>query len=303
MTLFDAYAMADWSAAAERRWGEDSIWIAVAVRRASGLEDTDLHNPPTRSAATRWVRDRIAECAQEGLRVLLGFDFPYGHPRGLARALGAAPSAAPRRYVWGELSTRIRDDEQNRNNRFEVASSLNAEVGERPGPFWGCPERARTAHLGSKSCGFPYRLSEKGELARLRTVEQRLKGTQESWKLYGQDSVGSQALVGIPCVQRLRDDAGLAAWSRVWPFETGFTPDPSPARGPFVLHAEIWPGVVPLEPERHAVRDAAQVLTLAHHLARLDEQGKLGALFDLPKDLDPATTRACIAEEGWILGA
>ncbi|WP_437723783.1 hypothetical protein [Sorangium sp. So ce861] len=64
---------------------------------------------------------------------------------------------------------------------------------------------------------------------------------QSVWNLFTSGSVGSQALVGIPCVAKIRNDTTLKPFSKVWPFETWFAPIPSPATGPFVLYAEIWP--------------------------------------------------------------
>ena len=72
----------------------------------------------------------------------------------------------------------------------------------------------------------------------------RLPGTQESWGLFGVGRVGSQALVGIPYVYKLRRHLEIARFNRVWPFETLFTQTLSVAEGPVILHAEIWPGVV-----------------------------------------------------------
>lgn len=79
---------------------------------------------------------------------------------------------------------------------------------------------------------------------------------QEVWKLYGAGSVGSQALVGIPVVRRLRYDPRFHAFSRVWPFETGFTRQPTPDGGPSIVHAENFPGnvpeaLIPVSPIRH----------------------------------------------------
>jgi hypothetical protein len=118
---------------------------------------------------------------------------------------------------------------------------------------------------------------------RVHRVERALRGVQSAWKLGGAGSVGSQALVGIPRVASLRDDPVLAPVSRVWPFE-----DVSASQ---VVHAEIWPGIVPLE-DRHPVRDAAQVATLVAHWQREDAAGRLAPLLEREAD-----------DEGWILGA
>ena len=42
---------------------------------------------------------------------------------------------------------------------------------------------------------------------------------------------------------------------------------------------------------------------LAEHFAKLDEAGKLGAIFAAPKDLSDEALAAAETEEGWILGA
>lgn len=112
-------------------------------------------------------------------------------------------------------------------------------------------------------------------------------------------SVGSQALTGIPVVEALRDHPRLASVSQVWPFETGLSVHRG--TGARIVHAEIWPGAVPLNPTLHPVRDAAQVLTLARHLAGLDRAGTLARWF-APR-LETEQTGIVIREEGWILGS
>jgi hypothetical protein len=302
MTLFDAYLMVDWSASSKPKSGKDSIWIALAVRVGERVAVEALENPRTRTAAAARVNELVRSLITRGLRVLTGFDFPYGYPRGLATALGLSDDEAPWRVIWNRFSEAIRDDARNVNNRFGVASNLNAKLGLRPGPFWGCPAPQQTATLRSKGCSFPYDAPGRA-LERRRTTERRLRGVQETWKLFGRGSAGSQALLGIPRVAALRDDETLAPVSRVWPFETGFTNLPTPQHGPFVLHAEIWPGVVPIDASLHTVRDTAQVLTLTRHFAALDDLGEAQALFRAPDRLGADELAACVAEEGWILGA
>ncbi|HTI32262.1 MAG TPA: hypothetical protein VL422_01220, partial [Miltoncostaea sp.] len=185
----------------------------------------------------------------------------------------------------------------NANNRFAVADAINRRVAG-PGPFWGCPPSAATPALTATVTGrftFPV-----AGLRRLRATEEAMRGVQETWKLLGAGSVGSQALLGIPRVRVLRDDPELAAVSRVWPFETGLTGRPSPGAGPFVLHAEIWPGTVAVPPDA-PIRDEAQVRLMCEWAERRDRDGTLGALF--APELDAATAAAVVAEEGWILGA
>jgi len=234
----------------------------------------------------------------------VGFDFSYGYPSGFADAAGLEGRPLWR-AVWDHLEAEIEDAPRNRNNRFEVASQLNQRIGGSHGPFWGCPARQTTPFLKAKRKGswdFPYAAKLGNHLERLRMTEARMKGVQETWKLFGAGSVGSQALMGIPCVARLRNDPGLRSISRVWPFETGFSASSFPEAGPFVLHAEVWPSAVAIQEQLHPIRDAAQVLSLSHCFAELDRHGRLEEQFAEPPGLSEKEIQRCTQEEGWILG-
>jgi hypothetical protein len=276
----------DWSSESRPKTGLDSIWIARATR--DGLDEPV--NAPTRAAARVRLQRLLLTASEAGRRVLVGIDFPYGYPRGLARALGLTGPEPPWLQVWHELGRVIEDDERNVNNRFDVAARFNVRIHDGPGPFWGCPagRARRTLTVGKPpaSHGLPD----------LRSTERALRGVQPAWKLSYPGSVGGQALVGIPVVRALRFAAGLADRSQVWPFETGFAAPTKP-----ILHVEIWPGVGAPDPSRDPIKDAHQVLTLARELARLDEAGGLGELLGstpLEERLGPI-----MSEEGWILGA
>jgi hypothetical protein len=84
---------------------------------------------------------------------------------------------------------------------------------------------------------------------------------------------------------------------------------PSPAQGPFILHAEIWPGVVEqivqqlLAATPELIRDRAQVRVMCKWAAELDEQDKLGGYFAQPNGLTAQQVQTCVEQEGWILGA
>jgi hypothetical protein len=104
-------------------------------------------------------------------------------------------------------------------------------------------------------------------------------------------------------VASLRDDPALSPFSRVWPFETGFTADAVPDRGPFIVHAEIWPGVLEPESDSHPIADARQVLALVHWAKTLDAEDGLSAEFSTPSELDDERVMECITEEAWTLGA
>ena len=83
----------------------------------------------------------------------------------------------------------------------------------------------------------------------------------------------------------------------VWPFTTGLH-SPAPGAGHVVI-AEVWPTLVEHD-GAHEIRDAAQVLSVADHLTRLDRTGELASLFVPPVGDD--VRRRVVDEEGWVLG-
>jgi len=290
MSMFDRYVMVDWSASSVPRRGRDSVWVGDL-----GADGRHVaHNPTTRRAAEALLGDTLADAVVRGERVLVGFDFPYAYPAGFAAALKLEGPAW--RAVWRLLSSLLRDEADNRNNRFEVAASINARLGHHA--FWGCPQALDGLSPRMDVVRYRVDAGSLDMLAQWREVEVALhaggRRPQSAWKLYGNGSVGSQALTGIPVVSHLRDDARLAEVSRVWPFEVGV-----PATEPGVaaiVHAEIWPSLVPFSSDDGRVRDEAQVVALARHVRTLDTTRELGALFAAASSSPLAT------EEGWILG-
>ncbi len=311
MPIFDAYLMVDWSANSKPKAGGDSIWAAWLQRG----REVRTQNLPTRAKALAVVRDHLRAAVREEVRTLVGFDFAYAYPQGLALALGRdqKDQRPPWRYVWDELSEAVGDPAQpgNTNDRFRAAADLNARIGDpsAPGPFWACPAgKTDPPRLLATRPAFPYSLPSGLEVDRRlqsrRLTEQKVPGTQETWKLYTAGSVGSQALLGIPAVRILRDDEELRSRSRVWPFETGFATNPAQDPDALVIHAEIWPGVLgKIDDGEFACRDEAQVTLLAELLAKLDDEESLGTWFDVPRGLDRWQQETCVTEEGWILGA
>ncbi|MGD8258580.1 MAG: hypothetical protein PVH56_13500 [Desulfobacterales bacterium] len=166
-----------------------------------------------------------------------------------------------------------------------------------------------TDHLYPNSPGFPYKAKNGKSLERPRITESRLRQVQETWKLFGAGSVGDQTLVGIPYLHQLRRHVDFADRSAVWPFETNFTSKPTLKMGPYVVHVEIWPGLVKnavaliTEVEKTAIRDQIQVRALCQWAADLDLKIELGRLFNTPNGLDKNQIQVCIQHEGWILGA
>lgn len=287
--LFDHYVIVDWSAANQKKTGRDSIWICHR-----GPHGERVENPPTRHAAKALLGELLATAAARQERVLLGFDFPFGYPKGFASRLGLA--GQPWRAVWDEVAGLLRDREDNRNNRFEVGAALNRRVSEGPFPFWGCPVGRANDFLGPKH----HNRHTADGLDERRLIDQWMVGAQPCWKLAYTGSVGSQALTGIPVVRALRDDPRWRDQARVWPFETGLDL-PAEAR---IVFAEVWPSWWKWQPtqQRGEVNDRAQVRHVAGVFAEADRAGRLAAWFVGDPNLKPEERRIVESEEAWTLG-
>lgn len=68
-----------------------------------------------------------------------------------------------------------------------------------------------------------------------------------------------------------------------------------------ILHAEIYPSLVAVEPSGE-VKDRAQVRTVAAHFAGLDDAEQLSELFAGRNSLTPLERQRIEQEEGWTLG-
>ncbi len=309
MSLFDVYMAVDWSARnvpSPKKPTADALWVGECLaHQITGEETCNETYWRTRHECVAFLRERLLHHIDRERRVLIGFDFGFSYPAGFADALDLQGDTPPWRRIWDMLAGMIEDRPDNSNNRFTVAAELNARCGEAiPGPFWGCPVGVRLPLLLPTSPVYPYPVRHDLVLQRLRKVDARERAMQPAWKLYGTASVGSQMLVGIPYVRRLRDDPALSPLSRIWPFEIGFTARLVPARGPSILFVEIWPGIVShlLDPAI-AIRDRAQVRAMVRWFAELDAAGLLGKLFDVPEHISERQLQQCIEEEGWVLGA
>lgn len=278
----------DWSAAAAPKLGADSIW-SYELGEGRG----DLLNHATRAEARAHLSVRLHALA--GRRVLVGFDFAFAYPAGFAAAAGLGDDAADAWLaIWQHLARRITDDARNRNNRWSVAAELNERLGSRH--FWGAPPASAGPHLTStKPASFTlaeYRRSE----AHLRDATG--KRPFSAWQLLGVGAVGSQTLTGIPVLHQLRHADGLAARTRVWPFETGFVADPWCGTNDGIVFAEVWPSAVEFDHVAHPVKDARQVTALAQRLRTSADDGCLAVAFSAPPHhVDAATA----LEEGWVL--
>jgi len=291
--LFDRYIAIDWSANNEPKPGKDSIWSCLG---SDATADLQTMNQLTRRAAEAWLLDQLTAAVRADERVLVGLDFPYGYPAGFAAALGL--DGQPWKGVWRHLASHITDDERNRSNRFKVASHINRKLG-RHAPFWGRPAHLTLPDLPSHKEVAYLGASESGGLSQWRQVEDRLrrlrKRPQPVWKLYYPGSVGSQTLVGIPVLDRLRNHDELRSVSRVWPFEV-LVPS-LPVGRAAVVHAEIWPSIVPFGHEVGSCPDEQQVRAMVERWRQLDGEDRLAEWFAAAPDDDRVR-----GEEGWVLG-
>ncbi len=287
--MFDQILVVDWSANSAPKLGRDSVWIAVFDHRG-GMDRCTVTNVATRAGAEAMLLEIIE--GSERRTTLVGVDFSLGYPAGTAAALGLAGKRWE--SMWQLLSDRVADDDRNANNRFRVAAELNAELSPGPGPFWGCPPSSTSRSLtATKPSSFD-------PLGEWRAVERALRAAGwrpfSSWQLLGAGAVGSQSLLGIPVVERLRRTLGDRA--EIWPFTTGAA---APVIEPgSVVFAEVWPSITPGGQASHRVRDARQVDDTARWIGRLDDSGELAEL--LAPSLDSSTREAVVLEEGWVLG-
>lgn len=282
---FAGFACLDFSARSTpspRKPSADACWWRLGDETGRGETGYERTRARAWAAIAHWARGRAARGP-----LLLGVDVALGFPAGTAAALGVGGW----RGLWALLAAEVIDHpETNANNRWEVAARLNALVGAGPGggPWWGCPPAKASAFLCTRR-GFDWPVNAAGgqPLPRLRATDAACPGVQEVWKLQGAGSVGSQSLLGIAGLVRLRDQlAGAGVRLRVWPFERASPPVPGE-----LWVAECWPAGLELaEAKGGEIRDAQQVeawvsWAVAH----------AGTAWSRPLP-------AAADEEGWILG-
>jgi hypothetical protein len=296
--LFNAYVMVAWSAASKRTAAAaDGVRIGVLKRDVRFRLAFEHHAPSTRKEAEVLLTAILADRAKHHERTLVGFDFPLGFPRGLAAALGLAGDA-PWKAVWDQIDRMVKDKADNTNNRFGVASEINRRLTGGPFPFWGCPPKDTLTTLQPRKS----RAHGPADLPEFRHAERAAKGASPVWKLSYAGSVGGQTILGIPAVRRLARARGDKL--KVWPFETGWKAlGESDLAGVEVVVAEVYPSLLEGAPLGAESRDLARLRASAEHFARLDEAGKLGALFAPAKTTPADVVSDAEREEGWILGA
>ena len=294
--LFNAYVMVDWSASAKPKTGADSIWIGVLKRDVRFQFGFESFNPATRTEAEKKLAAILDDLKKRSETALVGFDFSLGFPRGTGAMLKLKDESWS--GLWSFLAANVVDKADNTNNRFAVASKMNRLMTDEARPFWGAPPKDVQRWLISTkppADGAPTPPA-------LRHCEVATKGSKSVWQIFGNGTVGSQALVGIPAVGRLKALRGEAL--KVWPFETGYKAlTAADLEGIEAVAAEVYPSAIKADPLPGEVKDQAQVRSLCQHFARLDEAGKLAAAFGPAKDMAADVVLDAEREEGWILTA
>lgn len=269
MSGYDRVLVVDWSGGNDRgaKPTKDAIWAAFAGEQAQYFRN--------RQVFEAWLIKVLEAERRAGRRLLIGFDFPFGFPAGIAtHVTGRSDPFA----LWDWFAARI-EDAPKANNRFDVAAEANAAF-DGIGPFWGNGLPNRDIE------GLPRKgRARTADVPERRAAETVAKGAFPLWQLAGAGAVGSQALMGLPVLARLR--ARFGADLSIWPFEATNTP---------IRIVEVWPSLtVKGVPPEGKIKDAWQVETLATQIARLSQDALWGLL-----DADmPDTARA---QEGWIFG-
>ncbi|MEO0891533.1 MAG: gephyrin-like molybdotransferase Glp [Pseudomonadota bacterium] len=270
MNRFDTVAIVDWSAGNDTgpTPRKDAIWIGIA-REGSTEGPSYIRN---RLDAETAIAELIERETRAGRRLFLGFDFPFGYPRGFAKALTGQDDPLA---VWSWYEARMQDGPQ-ANSRFDLAAEING-LFPGTGPFWFNGLKREIEGLPRKDTRDGHGMPEK------RRAEEASKGTFSCWQMGGAGAVGGQVFTGLPVLERLRRrfDGQVA----VWPFQRLDRP---------VVFVEIWPGLInPAVKEAEAqggIRDAHQVQLLARAVSRLPE-ARLAAMLNVDAP-----------EEGWIMG-
>lgn len=286
MPLFDSYIAVDWSAANTPKRGKDSIWIGELGPEGR----VPSQNPPTRHAAMEEIATRLVAARRRGERMMLGFDFVFGYPRGAAAAMAGGPDW---QALWRYLAAEVIDAPDNSSNRFQLAAAINQRLADGP-HFWGHPHQHSYATLHPRRPASAYL-----NIPERRAAERYVRSAQPVWKLTGVGSVGSQAMLGIARLEALRSDPRFAADLAVWPFETGFADDLSKP----IIVTEIYPSLFPVTEADGLPRDRAQVELTTTRFAELDRAGLLAQFLGPPAGLAADERAILIAEEGWIAGA
>ena len=259
---FETFLMVDWSGGNDRgpTPKKDAIWVCVAK---DGVADQPIYLR-NRHVAESWITQFLTAERTAGRRVLVGFDFAFGYPAGFGTVLTGSDDPFA---IWDWFAARVHDA-PNTNNRFDIAGQINAMF-PGVGPFWGNGLERDIPNLPRKG------LDRKDHgMTEKRAAEHAAKGAFPVWQLSGAGAVGSQVIMGLPMLARLRET--FAADIAVWPFE--------PLNRPIAV-VEIWPSLIAkavtaTQPQGQ-IKDAHQVMLLAQTLSSLCA-ADLGAMLNAP---------------------
>lgn len=269
MTGWDTVVMVDWASGNDTGPAprKDALWIGV-TRGGAGQKPIYQRN---RQVAEETLGALIEEEMAEGRRTLIGFDFPFGYPKGFAAHVVGAPDPLA---LWDWFARNL-EDAPDANNRFDLAAQLN-RMFPGTGPFWFNGLKRDIPDLPIKGN------DRQGHgMAERRVAEARAPGAFALWQMGGAGAVGGQAMTGMASLSRLR--ARFADQIAVWPFEPLDRP---------VAFVEVWPSLISdvIHPAPGEVKDAAQVRVLARAISALPSR-TLAEMLDVDAP-----------EEGWILG-
>ena len=291
--IFDTHIIVDWSARSRpspARPTKDSIWWCAAK---DGIADSPEYARTRHQAIDRLAAVLAAE-RDANRRTLVGFDFPFGYPAGVARNLTGRASALS---LWDWLDDRIEDAGDNTNNRYKVAETIN-RIYPGVGPCWGRPASWQHPDVPTRKSACTPQDAHPPER---RIADRRAKGAKTVWQLAYAGSVGSQVLLGLPSLKRLVGDPRIKGQAVIWPFETGLSAPAAP-----VVIAEIYPSLLKTEirqrRKQNEILDAAQVRVNAEAFARLDKRCRLAPLFEGDSSLTEEERHIIKTEEAWILG-
>ncbi|MGB3801981.1 MAG: hypothetical protein WA952_19330 [Lewinella sp.] len=297
MPPFDYFLAIDWSARnkpSPAKPSKDAIWVGEAT--ATGRVRTTYFR--TRQACYTYVEKKLLQYRKK--RVLVGWDFAFGYPKGTAKALRLKEKPAWR-AIWEYLAEVVEDDASNTNNRFQVGALLNERITSPSGPFWGIPVGQSGIFLGSKR-DFDYPLpTRKGFLHERRYVETLNLRLQPVWKLAYAGGVGSQALLGIPRVRALREHEQLRDVSHIWPFEMDWATADESAGGA-IVHTEIYPSLLTVPRRKGQILDQEQVRAYVKWWQEHQREGTLMTLLERPWGEDPKIHKRVVNHEGWVVG-
>ena len=195
--LFDAYVVADWTAAETKKTGDNSLWIGVAKRDVRFRLYSETHNVATRAEGEKLLASILADHRKRGDQVLVGFDFNLGYPAGTAARLKLAEDQAPWRAMWKFIAANVVDKADNTNNRYQVAAKMNRLMTDEAWPLWGAP--AKQAQRWLTTTKPPQGSGDIPEFRATEIAARRGKLQPKSvWQMHGAGAVGGQTLVGVP---------------------------------------------------------------------------------------------------------